>query len=201
MWYDEVRSYPAHTWKQESWEDRVQAFLKTDDSPERFNWPFPMGVFGTLRQYQGNNRLMHETTVEKHRLAFLPHFYAQSLGIGHATNACAPFEVFYYKPEDFSRMIFRVDRLESFDPQVNHGGSNNSYYFRTLVWLRLLPEGYEDEWFPKTVRADIWGHRDMAIDPKNWDKYERVPAWVYSNMRATKPASKEQQSPIIWPKE
>src|SRR4051812_37899280 len=175
MW-GESREYPVLAWKQETWEERVKSFLQTEDTAQRFDWPFPLGVFGTLRKNQGNNRLMHQTPVASHRLAFLPHFYAQSLGIGHTTNACAPFEVFSYTPEDFAKMIHRVDCLESFDPRSDHGGSNGGYYFRTLVWLRLLPEGYEDEWFPKSARADLWGHRDMAIDPKLWDKYERIPA-------------------------
>src|SRR6266403_1909599 len=101
----EIRTYPTHRWEQETWEDRVKAFLKTEDTHHRFNWPFPMGVFGTLRKNQGNNRLMHEATVEKHRLAFLPHFVAQSLGISYQKNGSAPFEVFYYTPEEWAKMI------------------------------------------------------------------------------------------------
>jgi len=189
----------VHQWEQETWEDRVKSFLKTEDTPHRFDWSFPMGVFGTLRKNHGNNHLMHRGTVEKHRLAFLPHFFAQNITIKHKTIACAPFEVFYYNPKEWMKMIDRVDKLESFDPRSNHGGNNGGYYFRTLVWLHLLPEGYEDEWFPKNVHTDLWGLRDMHIDPANWDKYTRVPAWVYSNMRATCAASKEPNTPIIWP--
>ena len=199
MWGRQRTEIPLHTWEQETWEERVKAFLQTENNAKRFNWPFPMAVFGTLRKGQGNNRLMHGGKVEKHRLAFLPHFYAQSLSVGHKTNSTAPFEVFYYTPQEWKEMIFNVDCLESFDPASAFGNTNGGYYYRTLAWLRLLPEGYHDEWFPLNERADLWGYRDMDIDPALWNEFGRVPCWIYSNMRANKPASQEANSPIIWP--
>lgn len=188
-----------HEWVQESWEDRVKAFLETKDSPSRFNWPFPMGVFGTLRKSQCNSSLMNRAKIEDHRLAFLPHFSAESLRVKYEKNATAPFEVFFYSPEEWNKMINRVDGLESFDPQSDHGGDNNGYYFRTLVWLHLLPTDYEDEWFPKNRQVSLWGYRNMKFDPSEWNNYPKVPCWVYSNMRSTKLAKQEENSPIIWP--
>lgn len=201
MWFRDEDEMPTeiHEWKQESWEDRVKAFLQTEDTPTRFDWPFPMGVFGTLREGHGNNRLMHRADISKYRLAFLPHFYASGLSVGHRKNSTAPFEVFYYKPEEFVKMIQRVDGLESFSPQHCHGSGNNGYYYRTLVWLHLLPEGYVDRWFPQGRSPDLWEDRNMEIPPKNWATYEKVPCWVYSNMRATIEVAKEVNHPIIWP--
>ncbi len=204
--------YFVPEWKTHTWEDRVADFLKTEDTPERFNWPFPMAVFGTLRKHQGNNRLMHGGKVTEHRLAFLPHFYASGLSVSHEQNSTAPFEVFYYSPEEWSKMIYSVDCLESFDPVSCHGKRNRGYYYRTLAWLyllpegdrtltwlHLLPEGYQDKWFPDG-RADLYNKRNMGIKPEIWKYFERVPCWIYSNMQATKEAVQEETSPIIWPK-
>jgi len=157
-----------------------------------------MGVFGTLRERCSNNRLMHQTDVSNHRLAFLPHFNAEGLGVSYEKNSTAPFEVFTYTPEDFAKMVYRVDCLESFNPASDHGMTNGGYYYRTLVWLRLLPEGYEDDWFTKSGQVNIWGYRNMEIPPETWDNYEKIPAWVYSNKNATNKAAKEKNTPIIW---
>jgi gamma-glutamylcyclotransferase (GGCT)/AIG2-like uncharacterized protein YtfP len=215
---DEDETPKVHEWKQESWEDRVKAFLQTEDTADRFNWSFPMGVFGTLREGVGNNRLMHRATIAKHRMAFLPHFYAAGLSVGHRKNSTAPFEVFFYTPEEWRKMIYSVDCLESFSPKHAHGRKDHNYYYRTLVWLYLLPEGskehdviiegkdnsikleksFVERWFPQGY-PDLGEDRNMSIAPKDWSLFEKVPCWVYSNMRATTEVVKEENHPVIWP--
>ena len=195
-----TKVYCPDGWDKMTFEERVKAFLKSEDTVKRFDWPFPMGVFGTLRENQGNNRLMHRATVEQHRLAFLPHFYARGLSISTSENSCAPFEVFYYTPEEWEKMIDPVDSLESFSPSYAHGTDKGGYY-RTLAWLKLLPEGYTDKWFPSKERANLWGEieRDMRIPPKDWNNYESVPCWIYSNMASNRRLKDNPTSPIIYP--
>jgi len=137
---------------------------------------------------------MHKGKVLKHRNAFLPHFFARGLSIYYKQNSTAPFEVFYYEPEQWAKMIIVADDLEYFDPCRKRG------YYRTLVWLRLLPEDYEDEQrFPKYSIDFYNGDRNMEIAPELWKNYEKVPCWVYSNIKANVQVVKEDQSPIIWP--
>lgn len=186
-------------WDKMNWQERVNAFLATEDTAQRFTWPFPMGVFGTLRKAQGNNPLMHRGKVERVRSAFLPHFIAHGLSVSAKQNGCAPFDVFYYKPEEWARMLHRVDCLESFDPDSAHGRDNRGYYYRTLAWLRLMPEGHVCKWFPEDRPANIWEERDMKIAPENWGKYEAVPCWVYSNMKSNNKVAAFAQPSVIWP--
>ena len=193
----------SHTWKQESWTDRAEAFLVSEDNWERYNWPFPMGVFGTLRVNQGNNPLMHRNGTPKgHKKAFLPHFFAHGLSIRFHDNASAPFDIFYYEPDQWAKMISSVDGLESFSPRYY---DDQSYgYYRTLVTLRLLPDDYEDKFFPKNSKCEIYGERDMKIDSKTFDKYDSQPAWVYSSIKSNEAClewclKNKVHCPILWP--
>jgi hypothetical protein len=215
MWDDFYREDPQHwppvhewpeqkpkTEEAELWSARVEEFLATPDDEKRFNFPFPMGVFGTLRSHQGNNFFMQRGTASKIRPAFLPHFYARGLSIGFAKDSCAPFEVFYYEPHEWVKMIGGVDGLESFSPERHYKGKYESGYYRTLAWLRLLPEGHISRWFPQGERANLSEHRNMGFDKVTWDEYKKVPCWIYSSIyqnRVTKETVKD--SPIIWPTE
>lgn len=200
MWGDQVKEvYMPEGWDKMNWSERVEAFLASEDTAKRFTWPFPMAVFGTLRKAQGNNGLMHRARVEDHRCAFLPHFLAHGLSVSCLEDSSAPFEVFYYKPEEWAKMLYSVDRLEGFSPEHAHGRTNGGYYYRTLAWLRLLPEAHECGWFPAAERVNLWGERNMQIAPEKWAEYERVPCWIYSNMNSNNNASKLKNSPVIWP--
>lgn len=191
-------------WTKESWSERVDEFLASkEDGISKYSWTFPMGVFGTLRERQGNNRRMHIGKVSDHRVGFLPHFYAEGLSVRFDKNSCAPFEVFYYEPEQWKKMIPGVDSLEGFSPGYYR---NYDYgYFRTLVWINLLPKDTVNEWFPESKAAELWHRRDMKIDPKTWNDYEKVPAWVYSNVSSNRQLTQDvieavDNSPLIWPK-
>lgn len=208
MWRE--RAYPVHAWKQSTWKERVDAFLATEDTPVRFNWPFPMGVFGTLRYGHGNSRLMHHAEIEARKPAFLPHFNARGLGICCEEDSSAPFEIYTYTPEEWVKMIYSVDCLEGFDPQNDHGKTNGGYYFRTLAWLRQIesdkaPEAPKwDEvragrWFPTEGRPLLGEYRNMKIHPEVWNKFEAIPCWIYSNIASNKDCAKLDNSPIIWP--
>lgn len=203
MWREKRNTnvYMPEGWDKMTWEERVAAFLKFEDSPKRFDWPFPMAVFGTLREHQGNNRLMHQAEIQKVRAAFLPNFYCSGISCLARENGCAPFEVFYYTPEEWSKMLYRVDCLEGFDPEDcwHRRNDTRSGYYRTLAWLRLLPEGYVGEYFKVGRGCDLWGERDMALDPKEWDKYEKVPAWVYTSTGHNALSGKLPNSHVIWP--
>ena len=181
-------------WTKATWPERVEEFLQSKKSKPAYSWPFPMGVFGTLREGQGNNPRMHAGKVTSHRIGFLPHFFARGLSIGYLKNSCAPFEVFSYEPDEWNKMIPGVDR---FSPDRVH--SHDWGYFRTLVWINLLPAGTVNErWFSK--RADLGEHRDMKIDSSTWNEYEKVPCWVYSNVSSnTLLVKSEPTNPLIWP--
>ncbi len=191
-------------WTKNDWAGRVEEFTASKDSMvAKYAWPFPMGVFGTLRIRQGNHRRMTAGKFNNHRVGFLPHFYAEGLSVNHKKNACAPFEVFFYDDrKEWDKMIPGVDSLEGFWP-ADADKKRQYGYFRTLVWIHLFPEGYTDRWFPATESASLWNHRDMQIDPKSWDQYEKVPAWVYSNIYSNTNLTEavgDGYSPLIWPK-
>ena len=192
-------------WTKNDWAGRVEEFLASKESMSaKYDWPFPMGVFGTLRERCGNNRLMHRSKVSDYRVGFLPHFFAEGLRIGFEKNSCAPFEVFYYDKSAWSAMIPNVDSLEGFSPKYVKDAMSYGYgYFRTLVWIHLLPVGAKSEWFPENKSPELWQYRNMKIDPATWDTYEKVPAWVYSNVNGnttlTEAVGKD-YTPLIWPK-
>jgi gamma-glutamylcyclotransferase (GGCT)/AIG2-like uncharacterized protein YtfP len=186
-------------WATKTWAQRLADFLAAPNEVERFNWPFPVAVFGTLRNGCGNNPRMHGGRVADHRRAFLPHYSAKGLMVSFDENASAPFEVFYYEPDEWNKMIPGVDRLESFYPAANFDNTNGSYYYRTLMGLRLLPADFSHRLFPSD-RPNLGEYRSLGIDPATWDTFEMVPAWVYSriddNNRAD--ATVGAASPVLW---
>lgn len=168
---------------------------KTD--AERFNVPFPIAVFGTLRhipENQGNGWLMHQREPIAHKRAFLPHFSSSGISLFFKEGAAGLFEAFFYTPEDWADVIPAVDRLESFRPT----NPARSYYQRTLVEIMILPNDHSEESYQKSIRH--WDDRDLRIPSAEWD-YPRIPAWVYSNHEANEQCLTQLSpatSPILW---
>lgn len=170
--------------------------LNEANAGEQSNWklPFPMGVFGTLRENQCNNRLMHYGKVSMYRQAFLPHFYAQGLSIRFQENATAPFEVFFYNPDEWNKMIRNVDALEGFSCDRAYEKDSWGYY-RTLAWIYVFPENFKHELFEYGLYE---GKRDLKIPKTEWNKFEKVPAWVYSSKAQNKLAQEAKTDTVIW---
>lgn len=167
----------------------IEEALKLLESERDWWQPFPMGVFGTLRSGMGNNHRMHKGQVTKVRKAFMPHFIAHGLSISFKEGSSAPFEVFFYSPEEWKKMIPGVDSLEGFRP-----GSRYKYgYHRTLANLRLLPEDFEHDLFKYVNLGDF---RDLEIPQEQWESFQWVPCWVYSSMSQNEKAQK--CGTIIW---
>lgn len=165
-----------------------------------YDLTFPMGVFGTLREGHGNNRLMHRAEIALHCKAFMPHFLAHGLSISFHKNCTAPFEVFFYRPEEWRKMIPSVDSLEGFSPK--YAAEKGWGYHRTLAWIHLLPADYTHELFPDPDSHKGWyslgAERDLRIPQEEWAKYERVPCWVYSNRTSNERAREAKVDTVIW---
>ena len=188
-------------WFDNTWEGRVGAFLASPDSAGRFAWPFPMGVFGTLRMHQCNNSLMQAAGIERWSKGFLPNFVAEGLRIVSHQGGAAPFEVFEYNPEDWAAVIPAVDQLESFDPARPERAT---YYRRTLAWVSLLPDEWLgnaeiSKWFRPGTRADLLDRRDIAVlTPGAVAECERIPCWIYSSEADNARSVQFDNNPIIW---
>lgn len=174
-------------------------FAKFPETTTANRWymPFPMGVFGTLRANQYNNHRMHKGDVELHCKAFMPHFIARGLSISYHHGSSAPFEVFFYEPDQWSKMIPGVDALEGFRPDDNNDTWGNRYgYYRTLAWLHLLPEDFQHILFQPKRLGDLPQVRDIGIPQDKWEDYDRVPCWVYSSRHQNEAAN--ESGTIIW---
>lgn len=148
-----------------------------------------MGVFGTLRKGGGNTYRMGNNYYS-HRLAFLPNFYAEGLGIRHAVGAAAPFEIFFYEPDPWNQMIPGVDALEGF-----RWKSYGDYgYHRSLAKLRLLPDDFKHE----TFYYLNYGYRSLDIPSNEWANYPVVYSWIYSSRRQNAAAVANDENPIAW---
>jgi hypothetical protein len=161
-----------------------------------FNLPFPMGVFGTLRENCGNHYLMKQVPYSAKKKAFMPNWYAQGLSIGFSKECCAPFEIYFYTPENWKKMIGRVDTLESFSPQ--RADSKTHGYFRTLANLHVLPDDFEHPLFNNfntNESTQLYGVRDLKIPKETWNDFEKVPCWVYASQSQNKACN---GYPIIW---
>lgn len=169
----------------------------------RWNFPFPMGVFGTLRKGWANNYLMGGR-VANHRLqpyrykshykAFLPDFVASGLTIYYRPDASAPFEVFAYDRDQWEQMIVAVDSLEGFTPP--DGGW---HYHRTLAFLRVLPANFDHPLFdPENHRARAQNERNLGIPVNDWHNYPSIPCWIYSGLAENLRALTSSRTPIIW---
>lgn len=175
--------------------------FKNLNNAERWKVPFPMGVFGTLREGQGNNHRMYRGKIARHQKAFLPNFIARSLSILFNKDSVAPFEVFFYpNQKEWNKMIPSVDSLEGFSPEYHDGdfidenteADARMGYHRTLVWLHLLPEDYDHPIY----HQDLWGRRDLKIPSEEWNQYEKIPCWVYSSISQNVLAKTTQT--LIW---
>jgi gamma-glutamylcyclotransferase (GGCT)/AIG2-like uncharacterized protein YtfP len=169
---------------------RRLASLALTPAERRWQLPFPLGVFGTLRAGFGNHHLLQPDRAAGRRRAFLPHFRARELGLHFHPGASAPFEIYFYQPADWRAVIGPVDQLEDFAPP----GSETAEFHRTLAWLALLPDGFEHPAFTVPLEEE----RDLHIAPSAWAEHERVPCWIYSNIRANRRAAALADAPIIW---
>ena len=171
--------------------DAANKLLESFDALEdKWSAPFPMGVFGTLRGTCGNSHLMRG--FHSHHKAFMPHFYAANLSIHYKANSSAVFEIFTYTPEVWDKNINSIDMLESFRPGIP---KYKRGYWRTLTWLHVLPKDYDSVFFKEPWPGDP---RDLQISPKDWNKYPRVPCWVYSSQQDNELSKESPDSPIIW---
>jgi hypothetical protein len=191
-------------------EEAVKRLEEFKELEAKWPTPFPMGVFGTLRLDCGNDPLMGSPedgsrtphcsrwgrTIDckyaSHHKAFMPHFTARGLSISFSHGQAAVFEVFTYKPEDWKKMIGPVDGLEGFTP----GNGRDWGYWRTLVYLHILPDDYDHKHF-----EGLYSERVLPIPMEKWADYPHVPCWVYSS-RSQNRACRErlgiENSPIIW---
>ena len=171
----------------------IEDFQK-QKSLARWDVPFPMGVFGTLRMGWGNNRLMRGYSHMQR--AFLPHFAPTGLHIDFVPGVAGMFEVYFYTPENWEKMIPSVDALEGFHPKENPKGW---FYWRTLVNLRLLPEDFpEDQYGWRETSTST--RRVLDIPMEDWEKYPQTASWVYSSIEQNKICVKAKidHDPIIW---
>lgn len=183
-----------------------QGFQKVEDYYAKFDTPFPIGVFGTLRRLpdnQGNANRMFTREPVVHKKAFLPHFASSGIWLNFKEGASGVLELYYYTPQDFPAVIERVDALEGFSPDHSYG------YWRTLVEVRVLPDDYEHELFETGIRVD---DRDLRIPEEEWINYPTSPAWVYSNAKSnhacqicfsgdsdlSKQSRTQYDSPVLW---
>ena len=191
----------------------VESFKAADDLA-KWEVPFPMGVFGTLRAGWGNHPLMGTKVGAKpsklnktnrwyrpwskaqycqHFKAFMPHFTASGLTIHFSPDSSAVFEVYVYDPDNWKQMIPSVERLEGFSP----GRESRGYgYHRTLTWLHLLPSNFSSPFFSESFggRSD----RDLQLPVADWKNYPKLPCWVYSSLEENQRSFEGKKSPIIW---
>lgn len=153
-----------------------QEMLKSVD----YSKPFPFAVFGTLKKGYCNHHLMNPNKILHSAKGFIPGYYASNLWLIAKPLATCPVEIYYYHPDNWNEIIDNIDLLESFV----YNKKNPKYYYhagyeRTLAEVRILPNDYKLPGLNIKVR-------DLGIDEKDWDKYETVPCWIYSNNTANK---------------
>lgn len=160
---------------------------------DKYDVPFPMAVFGTLRQLptgQGNSGLMFVREPIFHCKAFLPHFTPEGIWLNFSENSSGAFEIYFYEPKDFPAVIERVDCLEGFNSRIPH---KHWGYCRTLMKVKILPDNFQHEIFDTGIKMRI---RDLRIPKETWDSFDDVPAWVYSNTAANDQASEKDS--LLW---
>ena len=185
----------------------LQMLFEFEQAPETLKWDFsfPMGVFGTLRQGWGNDPLMGYREGEKpqprsrphtfvaHYKAFLTDFVAVGLRIRNEPGATAPFEIYVYEESQWEKMIPRVDSLEGFHPGSKYGGG----YHRTLASLHLLPAEFTHPLFEGQDRT--WERdRNLKIPMAQWTNYHSLPCWIYSSLSENNATIDSPRTPILW---
>ncbi len=174
------------------YQEEYDQFLKIEDYHERYATSFPIAVFGTLRKLprdQGNLHRMLTREPIDHRKAFIPHMMPSGIWVEFAEEASGIFEVFFYDKKDFPAVIRSVDSLEGFTPDNKYG------YWRTLLKAYLLPRDYDEELFNRGIR---WDNRTLGIPQEEWDNFEVVPVWAYSNSPTNNELSEVENSPLLW---
>ena len=164
-----------------------------DDYHANYETSFPIAVFGTLRQIpsdQGNlNRMLTREPVG-HRKAFIPHMLPSGIWVEFEEGASGIFEVFFYDKKDFAAVIKSVDALEGFSPDHHYG------YHRTLLNARLLPDDHSNKLFKRGIRN--FDNRSLNIPKDEWEDFETVPAWAYSNIATNNSLAEMDNSPLLW---
>ena len=179
--------------------------FREEQGVKKWDVPFPMAVFGTLRQGWSNHHLMGSKLSQRiqtdargvfylqHYKAFLPHFTAVGLSLKYQEEATAPCEVFTYDPLNWRMMIPRVDGLEGFTPGTSF------FYHRTLVWMHILPKTYKHDFFNVGAHRDRYREeRCLGIPVLDWMKYPRMPCWIYSSAVENEKSQDAKKTPIIW---
>jgi gamma-glutamylcyclotransferase (GGCT)/AIG2-like uncharacterized protein YtfP len=173
---------------------------------DRFNLPFPIAVFGTLRAKEGNHRRMLTRKPIASARAFLPHFAPVGLKLLHRQGAAGIFEIYFYDPADWPEVITEVDRLESFLP--TNPDRIPYYYIRTLAELRIVPDDFCKDLFDMSLhdwydidreQRVLYAANQYYLPETEWN-FPRVPAWIYSNHEANFACQQANQkdSPILW---
>lgn len=181
--------------------------LEFEQSPDQLKWDFhfPMGVFGTLREGWGNAYLMgtrqgtpspsplRQHVYKAHYKAFLHDFVAVGLRICYEPGSTAPFEIYEYTEVDWAKMIGNVDRLEGFSPGCR-GGYHRGGYHRTLARLHVLPADFKHPQFESKGGE----RRNLHLPKADWIKYPSLPCWIYSSVRENDASIDSPRTPIIW---
>lgn len=169
------------------YQELLENFLNSPVSPERYDYSFPLAVFGTLRSIpkdQGNMKWFQGIEPCKIEKGFLkncsPHLIYLNVSIGNY----GPFEVYYFDKESFLKMIPSIDTLESFSAKNMRG----NYYQRSLVYINLLPERFKEDVFAKGIGDEL------SLDIDESQEFEKIPCWVYSNKQVNKVLGED----LIW---
>lgn len=173
-------------------QEHYDEFLEIKDYHDRYATYFPIAVFGTLRQIprdQGNLHRMLTRDPVDHKKAFIPHMLPSGIWVDFEEGASGLFEVFFYDKKDFTAVIKSVDALEGFTPDRHWG------YHRTLLKARVLPDDYADGLFNRGIR---WDNRTLDIPENEWENFEAVPVWAYSNKETNHALKEMENSPLLW---
>jgi len=164
---------------------------------EKYDFPFPMAVFGTLRKDYSNSCLMRNRNVEclAHSKAFITHMIPSGLWLDFKKDATGVAEVYFYDKLNWKSMIRSVDGLEGFN---KHSDSNYGYN-RTLVRIHLLPKDFKSNFYGKN--SILYSDRDFGILESCWEQYVSIPAWIYANTETNVNCLKLKNHPILWFKE
>lgn len=184
--------------------------LEFEQAPEAIKWDFvfPMGVFGTLRQGWGNDFLMgyrkgtkpqprsRPHTFVAHYKAFLTDFVAVGLRVRNEPGATAPFEIYVYEEDQWEQMIPRVDSLEGFRP----GNRSSHGYHRTLANLHILPADFQHPLYKEgDAASSVWDRdRNLRIPLMQWTNYHSMPCWIYSSLSENNATIDSPRTPILW---